>query len=99
MITMVDTAIQDTELLGLLKRFTCNFHVDARVCLFKNTGKRPLTKPGLAKSDQKQLELSYPVRLHPLLGERILRWCFRVTEVISVCTDVEFVNLTLAEHP
>ena len=39
---------------------TCNFDADARVCISKNTFKKPLTKPSLEEPDQWQLELIGP---------------------------------------
>jgi hypothetical protein len=38
----------------------CNFDADTRVCISKNTFKKPLTKPSLEEPDRWQLELFCP---------------------------------------
>ena len=43
-----------------LSLVTFNFDMDARLCIYKNTGKKPLTTPSLAESDQWQLDLFSP---------------------------------------
>ena len=39
---------------------TCNFDADARVCISKDTLKKPVTMPSLEEHDQWQLELFCP---------------------------------------
>ncbi len=46
---------------------TCNFDVDARVCISKNTGKKLMTKQSLAESDQWQHVRTCSVQVGRLL--------------------------------